>query len=667
MANNALPISYITVKGVKYAIQDERVADILQQIANFTSINDGEVSNNTTYSSSKIRELLQNVSKFKVLVVNSLPTEDIDEEAIYLVSKTTDALSLNVKDEYIYVNGQWEKIGDTSITIDLSDYYTKQQTYSKQQVDVMLAALPDNDTQYQGDGNTIEIINNTIKVKQGVFDYTSGSNNVTIDPVNRTISVTESGAVTSTEYSAAANSPIIVNNNTHEIGFDSSKLNIPEQIEYEAETNSPIIVNNTTRKIDIDPTKLPQPAQYSGEGGIIVNNNTHVISLEDGVISQPVEVEPEVPNNYYTYNGIKVIVPQGKGIIRLNHDYVLPTGANPSFYDAGVYIEDTEETVNCPQTARKLDYLIVVPDGGDESYINTEEAADWWDGRRVWKIPFNSQGCIYDPSNENSSWSYSVEHTLECYGDVLRDGDLCFDNYGNVCYISNLGSFYSFYDIDPKKVRFIINKSKSVPVSSAGASYSSIQFGYGSLQNAEIIANGYLDNQLPNPTRRNKNLDYIHLNYTQYYPFRTAYKSPHTGKVFYVYGTPDESVALACYLREMDDGNIRPAFAGFLLFGTPNSLEPPIERNNSATEITSYQWTEPRPQIRFVEAASINNAVANIGTSSLQTDDIIVVKNPGATLTFPSGNSTVTLYDIPFEPMFRWDGSEFKPMFYYIK
>lgn len=407
-----------------------------------------------------------------------------------------------------------------------------------------------------------------------------------------------------------------------------------------------------------------EPIEYSGEGGVIVNNTTHVISLEDGVISQPVEVEPEIPNNYYTYNGIKVIVPQGKGIIRLNHDYVLPAGANPSFYDAGVYIEDTEETANCPQTARQLDYLIVYLSDGVT--ITTEEAADWYYGKRAWKIPFNSQGCIYDPDNDNShSWSYSPENTLEVYGDVLRDGDLCFDNYGNVCYISNLGSFYSYYDISPKQVKFTINKSKSVPVESEGASYALIQFD-GSTSNI-IPTSTTGNNALPNPTRYNKNSSYTHLNYTQYYSFRAAYKSPHTGKVFYVYGTPDESVALACYLREMDDGNRRPAFAGFLLFGTPNSLEPPIERNNSATEITSYQWTEPRPQIRFIEAASINNAVANIGTSSLQTDDIIVVKNPGTTLTFPSGNSTVTLYDIPFEPMFRWDGSEFKPMFYYIK
>ena len=63
------------------------------------------------------------------LVVNVLPTENISTSTIYLVPSTTPGEE-NIYDEYIYVNGNWEHIGSTSV--DLSDYVTK--TYFNQNV-----------------------------------------------------------------------------------------------------------------------------------------------------------------------------------------------------------------------------------------------------------------------------------------------------------------------------------------------------------------------------------------------------------------------------------------------------------------------------------------------------------------------------------------------------
>lgn len=62
-------------------------------------------------------------------VVNVLPTENISTSTIYLVPSTTPGEE-NIYDEYIYVNGNWEHIGST--TVDLSDYVTK--TYFNQNV-----------------------------------------------------------------------------------------------------------------------------------------------------------------------------------------------------------------------------------------------------------------------------------------------------------------------------------------------------------------------------------------------------------------------------------------------------------------------------------------------------------------------------------------------------
>lgn len=62
-------------------------------------------------------------------VVDVLPTTDISTSTIYLVPSTTPGEE-NIYDEYIYVNGNWEHIGSTSV--DLSDYVTK--TYFNQNV-----------------------------------------------------------------------------------------------------------------------------------------------------------------------------------------------------------------------------------------------------------------------------------------------------------------------------------------------------------------------------------------------------------------------------------------------------------------------------------------------------------------------------------------------------
>lgn len=62
-------------------------------------------------------------------VVDELPTENISTSTIYLILADVQSED-NIYDEYIYVNGDWEHIGSTSV--DLSDYVTK--TYFNQNV-----------------------------------------------------------------------------------------------------------------------------------------------------------------------------------------------------------------------------------------------------------------------------------------------------------------------------------------------------------------------------------------------------------------------------------------------------------------------------------------------------------------------------------------------------
>lgn len=82
-------------------------------------------STTKTWSVSKIAEAISAISSLDILIVQTLPTEDISTTTIYFVPKTTSQTD-NIYDEYMYINNAWELIGTTQI--DLSNYYTKAQT-----------------------------------------------------------------------------------------------------------------------------------------------------------------------------------------------------------------------------------------------------------------------------------------------------------------------------------------------------------------------------------------------------------------------------------------------------------------------------------------------------------------------------------------------------------
>ena len=80
-----------------------------------------------TYTQAEVDALISAIVTLNILVVQTLPTQDISTTTIYLVPKQTPETQ-DIYDEYIYVNNAWEHIGTTEI--DLSNYYTKSQTDS---------------------------------------------------------------------------------------------------------------------------------------------------------------------------------------------------------------------------------------------------------------------------------------------------------------------------------------------------------------------------------------------------------------------------------------------------------------------------------------------------------------------------------------------------------
>lgn len=73
-----------------------------------------------------LKEMIANLANLRIEVVDQLPGTG-ETNVIYLVKKV--GSEPDVHDEYVFVNGKWEKIGSTDV--DLSNYYTKEEVDEK--------------------------------------------------------------------------------------------------------------------------------------------------------------------------------------------------------------------------------------------------------------------------------------------------------------------------------------------------------------------------------------------------------------------------------------------------------------------------------------------------------------------------------------------------------
>lgn len=81
---------------------------------------------NKTETDSKIAQAVAAASHLKYQIVESLPDSNQDANTVYLVAKDDAGEGQDAYIEYMWINNNWEIIGDTSV--DLTNYYTKAQT-----------------------------------------------------------------------------------------------------------------------------------------------------------------------------------------------------------------------------------------------------------------------------------------------------------------------------------------------------------------------------------------------------------------------------------------------------------------------------------------------------------------------------------------------------------
>lgn len=168
--SDKVDINTENISNIEQDITNIRTTEILDQIKSSIVDNLESLAADKSLSANQgriLKEMIANLANLQIEIVDQLPSVG-ETNIIYLVKKSGSAPDIH--DEYVFVDGKWEKIGDTEI--DLSNYYTRAE------VDAKIPVIPNIETSVSGSGNVITLIevdtNNKHKVNatKGISVYT---------------------------------------------------------------------------------------------------------------------------------------------------------------------------------------------------------------------------------------------------------------------------------------------------------------------------------------------------------------------------------------------------------------------------------------------------------------------------------------------------------------
>ena len=225
-----------------------------------------------------------------MVVVQTLPTENIDESAIYLVPIENPTETGNNYAEYIYVNGSWELLGKIGVQVDLTDYVknTDYATTSKGGVIKSGNCLSLNNGQVYANTATYsqykDTFSNGVFVGKGTLENVITGKN--LETANNKVTSLSSSS-TDTEYPGA-------------------------KCVYDSQVAQDTIINALDDEVNGEPTT-------TGTGTSITLNDTLKeakmnMSLAPTELSQDGTPTPDSPQDIHTISGNNSVVVEGKNI-----------------------------------------------------------------------------------------------------------------------------------------------------------------------------------------------------------------------------------------------------------------------------------------------------------------------------------------------------------------
>jgi hypothetical protein len=405
----------------------------------------------------------------------------------------------------------------------------------------------------------------------------------------------------------------------------------------------------------------------AGEGIEIDEDNKISLVQEEKITEKPAEDDQEV-NIFYNYNGVKVVVPRGNGYFNLLNNYIVPDVDGNQLFPKGLYVQDDTRSISDVDAyiyelwagINKSSYILEfnedlvaeVMESGYTTASNAEiaiknalnayypnncfsnsidakinydtlfsELSNVDNNPLLLRLPLSNR--VFDTYFDYVYYHSEVPSNLQ----IIRKGDYFYDLLGNLYYVSS--AWFNNYGYDSLIAHFsgILSKRTTDSFSITLKEISPIT----TTNTVANIINGYVGEEIvkvkfpttvsatailtssynysDNPTSRKP--------YRVTCAFKGFYKNSND-QYCYVYGPSEsETVNIAMTKRVTQLGNQSSsklptlAFCGFLTFGTPYSIELPIQYTTNDTEIQGFSWTSKETGIDDVLSDISINAVQN--------------------------------------------------------
>lgn len=241
----------------------EELANINIPITDITSGDTSLITDKTIdlsqyyYSKTEIDDKLESFDLF--VIGTSLPTENIDENKIYVINSNNTGEE-NIYSEYIYVNNNWEKIGEFKSDVDLSNYCTKDELVT----------------------NSIKLSSDIKTDNEDTAKYTSGSTvqsvlsdmHSRLNTINTSLDVAISGGVTSIQEGVG----IDVDDSTKTSPLVSIKISNDENNALTSGDDNGLYVENLKERLEVLENLLSAFTNNSAEIITTKNIGQHAIT-----------------------------------------------------------------------------------------------------------------------------------------------------------------------------------------------------------------------------------------------------------------------------------------------------------------------------------------------------------------------------------------------------